>query len=169
MENVQNALDVFYSKGYIYFTHKSHVEKYNINDNSFVAAPVNENITKLLSFDNKFYYWRTNLGGYNEDRYYSKLYFDGLDEFTHLSQQCSEEEVRIFQGLYPHINKLQFDSMSESIACFTSFYEIKVFPLLHLPRIKVKVEGSKGSDSHIIATKYVSKQLLTVHNNNTVR
>jgi WD40 repeat protein len=60
--------------------------------------------------------------------------------------------------------------MSESIACFTGFYEIKVFPLLHLDRIKVKVEGSRDNDSHILATKYIPKStLLTVHNDNTVR
>lgn len=36
--------------------------------------------------------------------------------------------------------------MSDTIATFTSFYTFKVFPLLHLTRIKVKIEGNREDD-----------------------
>jgi hypothetical protein len=44
--------------------------------------------------------------------------------------------------------------MSESIAGFVDFNNIKVIPLLHSPRIKVKIAGNRSNDPHILATKF---------------
>jgi hypothetical protein len=44
--------------------------------------------------------------------------------------------------------------MSNSIAGFIDFYTIKVIPLLHCPRIKLKIAGNRSNDPHILATKY---------------
>ena len=60
--------------------------------------------------------------------------------------------------------------MSDSIACFSDFYEIKVFPLLHQQKIKVKIEGDRDSNDHILATKYVKPQyLITAHQSNKLK
>ena len=50
--------------------------------------------------------------------------------------------------------------MTDSIACFTDFYKIKIFPLLHQTKIKVKVSGDRDSDNHIIATKFYEPNFL---------
>jgi hypothetical protein len=50
--------------------------------------------------------------------------------------------------------------MTDSIACFTDFYKIKIFPLLHQTKIKVKVSGDRDSDDHIIATKFYEPNYL---------
>jgi hypothetical protein len=44
--------------------------------------------------------------------------------------------------------------MSDSLAGFVNFNAIKIFPLLHLPRIKIKMAGKRMNDPHILATKY---------------
>ena len=81
MENVKLAQDIFVSNGFIYFVHKKSVDKYCIADNSHQKVNVNENMYKMLVFENKYYYWRTVLGGFNDNRYQSKIYFDGLQNF----------------------------------------------------------------------------------------
>jgi hypothetical protein len=63
--------------------------------------------------------------------------------------------------------------MSDSLAGFIDFTQIKVFPLLHLSRIKVKMAGKKMNDSHILATKYFSDRkshiLITLDSNNLLK
>lgn len=54
------------------------IDKYCILDNSHEKVPINENIYKMLSFENNFFYWRTVLGGFNDNRFVSNIYFDGL-------------------------------------------------------------------------------------------
>ena len=91
------------------------------------------------------------MGGFSENRYLNKIYFDGIDDLSNLRDQCSNEKVMIFSGTYPHVGKLQL--AGQSIAAFKDFYSIVVFPFLHLPRIKVKIYGRKSDDKHILATK----------------
>ena len=43
-------------------------------------------------------------------------------------------------------------------------------PLLHLPRIKVKVAGNRSSDTHIVATKMFKDFFIaTLHTNNDLK
>lgn len=50
--------------------------------------------------------------------------------------------------------------MTDSIACFTDFYKLKIFPLLHQSKIKVKVSGDRDTDNHILATKFYKPNYL---------
>mmetsp|Transcript_20663 Transcript_20663/g.19676 ORF Transcript_20663/g.19676 Transcript_20663/m.19676 type:complete len:85 (+) Transcript_20663:367-621(+) len=84
----------------------------------------------MKCFDNEYFYWRTMLGGFNDNKYQSNIYFDGVGDFTHFNKS-HHEEIMIFKGVYPHLQKLQYDILTESIACFTNFNEMKIFPLLH--------------------------------------
>ena len=113
----------------------------------------NENLSKIIAFDNKSYYWRSVLGGTNDSRYLSKIYFDIIEDIGSFKSKSNNQNLNLFQGVYPHIQRLQYDPMSESIACFFDFYSFVVFPLLHLRRIKVKIAGKRNSDSDILATK----------------
>ena len=69
----------------------------------------------------RFYYWRTILGGFCQNRYLSKIYFDGLDDFNNLKDQCSHEMATVISGIYPHVEKLQMATMTQSIATFKDF------------------------------------------------
>lgn len=89
MENVKVAQDIFVSGGYIHFVHKKSVDKYCIADNSHQKVMINENMYKLVIFENKFYYWRTLLGGFNSNRYQSKIYFDSMQDIGEFRQKCS--------------------------------------------------------------------------------
>lgn len=78
--------------------------------------------------------------------------------------------MKIFEGIYPHINKLHWDIMTDSIACFTDFYKLKIFPLLHQTKIKVKVSGDRDGDHHILATKfYEPNYLVTLDTENSLK
>jgi hypothetical protein len=55
---------------------------------------------------------------------------------------------------------MQFDILGDCLCFFKSFYEITVIPLLHIPRIKVKVRGDRKTDNHILATSLVDDKLL---------
>jgi hypothetical protein len=68
----------------------------------------------------------------------------------------------VFSGSFPHIEKLQYDFMSESLAGFTDYKTFKVFPLLHLRRIKVKIGGSKTTDNHIVASKLLANGIILI-------
>ena len=115
----------------------------------------------------RFYYWRTRLGGFGENRYLSKIYFDGLDDLNNLRDQCSHEKAMVFSGIYPHVGKLQMASMTQSIATFKDFYSIVIFPYLHHPRIKVKISGRKSDDKHILATKlFLGKVIVLLDTSN---
>lgn len=61
--------------------------------------------------------------------------------------------------------------MSESIACFTDYYQFMVFPLLHLRRIKVKVAGKRSNEIDIIATKLNEESglLITLNSDGILR
>mmetsp|Transcript_21904 Transcript_21904/g.16227 ORF Transcript_21904/g.16227 Transcript_21904/m.16227 type:complete len:117 (+) Transcript_21904:160-510(+) len=73
----------------------------------------------------------------------------------------------LYKGLYPQLQKLNFDILTDCVAGFVNFHTIKIFPLLHINQIKVNVEGDKDSDDHIIATKYIPDfYLVTLHQKN---
>ena len=46
------------------------------------------------------------MGGFSENRYLNKIYFDGIDDFSNLKDQSSNDNVMIFSGIYPHVGKL---------------------------------------------------------------
>jgi hypothetical protein len=109
-------------------------------------------------------------GKQNEDRFVSSIYADTIDDFEQMEAQSSNRDVKVYSGSYPHIHKLQYDFMSENIAGFTDFKTLKVFPLLHLRRIKVKVGGIKTTDNHIVAIKLLNKgYMITADSDNYLR
>ena len=60
--------------------------------------------------------------------------------------------------------------MSDSLTGFVDFFTIKDFPLLHLPRIKIKIAGNRSTDPHIISTKlFMDRFLVTLDATNTLR
>jgi hypothetical protein len=87
MQNILKAHDIYVSGDYIYFSFQTigdslaHIERYNIVDYTNSKVLISENVIKLKCFNNKFYYWRTILGGTASNKYYSKVYFDGIEQF----------------------------------------------------------------------------------------
>ena len=46
------------------------------------------------------------MGGFSENRYLNKIYFDEIDDLSNLKDQCSNKNVMVFSGTYPHVGKL---------------------------------------------------------------
>lgn len=79
IDNVKECVTTFATKEHLYFVYQRSMIRYTIEDNSFTKViGLKENIIKLVQSEDNFYYWRTIIGGHNEDRFYSKIYFDSI-------------------------------------------------------------------------------------------
>jgi len=93
--DVSTATEVYMSGSYLYLVYKGDktvkdckpmIVRYNIEDNSFSKTLISESVTRLKCFDNEYFYWRTVLGGHNDNRYQSNIYFDGIGEFSQFNK-----------------------------------------------------------------------------------
>lgn len=83
IENVKDCVTTYSTNDYLYFVYQRSLVRYCIKDNSFIKVNgLKENVIKLVQSDENFYYWRTIIGGHNEDRFYSKIYFDSISSIT---------------------------------------------------------------------------------------
>jgi hypothetical protein len=52
-----------------------------------------------------------------------------------------KKELQIFKGYFPHLDKIYYDRLGCQLAAFVNFNTIKIFPLLHTNKIKIKTGG----------------------------
>ena len=60
---------------------------------------------------------------------------------NHKTMPTKKDMYSLFQDqiyLYPHSKKIYYDRVGRQLAAFVDYSKIKIFPLLHLNRIKVK-------------------------------
>ena len=75
--DITTSLDSWVDGRFIYLVFKKEILKYSIDNNSVERMNSTENLSKMLAFGNyQAYYWRSVLGGTNDSRYVSKIYFD---------------------------------------------------------------------------------------------
>ena len=111
-------------------------------------------ISNLLIFEEKYYYWRQFIKEGN-DFYFptvSCLYFEALEDFSELYQKARlarKETFALFQDqnyLFAHLPQIYNDRVGQQIAAFVDYSKIKIFPLLHINRIKVKNSSKSLTD-----------------------
>ena len=78
--DIRESIDTWVDGRYIYLLFKKEIIKYSIDNNNFQTMNSTEGLSKMLAFENQSYYWRTVLGGTNDSRYVSKIYFDMIED-----------------------------------------------------------------------------------------
>ena len=109
-------------------------------------------LSYVTVFDNKFFYWRQRNKAHNKIYYQSEIFFDGIENLSELRGKTLEHELAPFKGLYPHLGKVYYDRANETMSAFVDYNTIKIWPLLHQSKIKLKLAGKRKEDIHILAT-----------------
>ena len=153
---------------YVYFVFPKKLQRYHLENGTVESVKISGSINKMMSFDNQYFYWR------QEDtdakrRFISKIHFDRCDNFKCFGQKTTSLDNMVFMGIFPHNDKLQYDSMGESVAAFTSVYNLTIFPLLHTSRIKIKVEGKRPQSNTILAVQEKGNYFFTLQNDDFIR
>lgn len=55
-------------------------------------------------------------------------------------------DIFLFSGIYPHLQKIEFDKAGEQISCFIDYNKIAIMPLLHQNDLKLRCPGGKKFD-----------------------
>jgi len=120
-------------------------------------------------FDDEYFYWRL----YKRDkRYfdmYSQVYLEYLSDIKDIRQAAANHDLVIFKGLAPHVNRLYHDRQGETLSAFVDFSTIKVFPLLHTNKIKIKNSRIKTVDSYVLGTMLLNHKLYSLQSNNLLK
>ena len=65
--------------------------------------------------------------GYDVRKYFSKLFFNKLSDFKKLENAINDKNLQLFDeddGLFPHLERIHYDELSETLTCFANFYTI---------------------------------------------
>ena len=80
MLDVRKA-EIYVCDNYVYFVHKESIEKFDYFENKYETVATNEVLKKVLVFNNKYFYYRSIVEGSGDDRFQSKIYMEGFDDF----------------------------------------------------------------------------------------
>ena len=67
------------------------------------------------------------------------------------------------------MNRIYYDRQGETLSAFIDFNTIKVWPLLHTNRIKIRNSRIKSADQFVVGTMMLKHNLYTIQCNNMLK
>lgn len=109
VDDLSLADEVFVNENVIYLTTKNVIIQYNYDTKTVSKAFNSEYIEKWVNMEQNFFYWRSLKTGYGSTNFQSKINFNLIADLNHMKDLCSKDQAKIFEGTFPHLDKIYFD------------------------------------------------------------
>ena len=120
-------------------------------------------------FNNEYFYWKTYAKDDKIPPYKCQIQFDRIENIMEFRVKANKKSLKIYEGLYPHLQDIYHDKYGETLTTFTDYNTIRIWPLLHQKHIKLPKGGKRTEDVHVLGSQRIRHSLYTLHTDNTVK